>query len=402
MQNQQGIIPQIAQHFEQFKKIRHTIHQHPELAYQENKTSQLVASYLTQWGYKVLTGIGKTGLVASLTVGTSPKSIAIRADMDALPIKETTHLPYQSTREGIMHACGHDGHTTTLLATAQYLAQTKQFSGTVYLIFQPAEEGGAGAKAILDDGLLEKAPCDMIFSMHNYPSPDIKIGQMCINTGAIMASADSILVRLIGKGCHAASPHFGHDPIVASSFIIQALQTLVSRNTDPQEAVVLSVTSIHAGNSYNVIPNELELKMTLRTLSESQRTQAKQRITDIIQQQAHCFGLIAEIIYPDQGYPCLVNALQPTTLLQTIAQQKLGSDKVISNYPPIMASDDFAFMSQVVPSCYINVGNGDSAPLHNSAYDFNDYLILSMGSLWAHLVETYLTDNLLTNTLLSE
>lgn len=393
MQNQQGIIPAIAKNFEQLKDIRHTIHQHPELAYQENKTSQLIASYLTLWGYKVLTGIGKTGLVASLTVGNSQKSIAIRADMDALPIKEATHLPYQSCCEGIMHACGHDGHSTTLLAAAQYLAKTKQFSGTIYLIFQPAEEGGAGAKAMIDDGLFNKAPCDMLFSMHNYPSPDISIGQMCISTGTIMASADSILVRLTGKGCHAASPHVGHDPIVTSSFIIQALQTLVSRNTNPQEAVVLSVTSIHAGNSYNVIPSELELKMTLRTLSESQRAQAKQRINDIIQQQAHCFGLTAEIIYPDQGYPCLINALHPSTLAQTIAQQRMGNDQVLTNYPPIMASDDFAFMSQWVPSCYINVGNGNSAPLHNPSYDFNDQLILSMGSLWVHLIEAYLMDS---------
>ena len=390
MLSEKGIIPQIAAMFEEMKAIRHDIHRHPELGYQEHRTSQIVATLLKQWGYTVSTHIGKTGVVGSLTVGSGTKTIGIRAEMDALPIAEQSGLVYASEEAEVMHACGHDGHTVSLLAAAKYLAQTRNFSGTVHLIFQPSEEAGAGALAMIEDGLFELAPCDLLYAMHNYPSSDLDAGQMCLRAGAIMGSADSILVTLSGKGCHAASPHFGLDPIVAAASMIQGLQTIVSRNTNPLAGAVISVTSIHAGNSYNVIPNELTLKLSARSMDESARQLIRQRITEMITQQAASFGLNAEIAFQGEGYPSLSNDIVATDLARKVALQYFGVDKVITDYPSILASDDFAFMAERVPSCYINVGNGKGAALHHPAYDFNDELIVLMGSLWGRIVERFL------------
>ncbi|WP_337262635.1 MULTISPECIES: M20 aminoacylase family protein [unclassified Serratia (in: enterobacteria)] len=390
MKTATGIIPEIRESFDEMQKIRHDIHQHPELGYQEHRTSELIAQYLTHWGYKVIRGIGGTGVVGILKAGNGTKSIGLRADMDALPIEETTGLPYASRISGAMHACGHDGHTTTLLAAAKYLAQKKNFSGTVNLIFQPAEEGNAGAKAMIDDGLFTIAPCDMIFAIHNYPAPSLKFGAMCINSGAIMASADSLVIKIIGKGGHAASPQFTCDPIVISASVIHALQSIVSRNVGPSDCAVVSITSIQAGNSFNIIPNELEMKLTVRTLNEEQRAFILAKINEIVQAQVKSFGATASITAHSIGYPVLVNANKPTQLAIEVATEYFGEENVITDSPPLLASDDFAFMSQQVPGCYINIGAGEGIGLHNPQYDFNDELIVVAGSLWAHLTESLL------------
>ncbi|MCY1518326.1 Hippurate hydrolase [compost metagenome] len=384
-----GIVPGLLDSFDEMKRIRHDIHQHPELGYQERRTSAIVAGYLERWGYRVRREVGGTGVVGTLQAGEGGRAIGLRADMDALPISEASGQSYSSVNDGIMHACGHDGHTVTLLAAAKHLAATRDFSGTLNLIFQPAEEGGAGALAMLNDGLFDAAPCDSVYALHNYPTPTLKFGQMAIVPGAIMASVDSMIVEVSGKGGHAASPHFTCDPVVVSASIIQALQTIVSRNVNPHDCAVVSVTSIHAGSAFNVIPGELEMKLSVRTYDEAQRSLILARIRDIVQAQAACFGASARIQEAGARYPVLVNAEEPTRDAREVAQRHFGEDCAV-DHPPILAADDFAFMAQRVPGCYINIGAGEGAALHNAGYDFNDDLILVGGSFWVHLVQTLL------------
>jgi hippurate hydrolase len=386
----QHCIPGLLDSFEEMKRIRQDLHQHPELGYQEERTSQIVANCLENWGYQVTRNLGGTGVVGTLKVGHGDKSIGLRADMDALPITEAGGCPYASSHAGIMHACGHDGHTATLLAAARHLAQTRDFSGTLNLIFQPSEESDAGARAMLNDGLLEIAPCDMLYAWHNYPSPTLKFGQMSIGIGAVMASVDSLLIRIKGKGGHAASPHFTCDPIVAAGAIIQALQTIISRNANPFDCAAVSITSIHAGTNFNVIPGELEMKLSVRTFDQPQRTLIMQRIHDIVQAQATCFGVSAKITEAAVSYPAQVNAEAPTMLARRVAAQRFGAHNVIADHPPILAADDFAFMAQRVPACYINIGAGEGAALHNRHYDFNDALIPLAGSLLVYLTQAQL------------
>lgn len=387
MLNRKGILPELVAIFEEMKMIRQDIHAHPELGYKEYRTSNIIATCLTQWGYTVTQGVANTGVVGILKVGNGTKSIGIRAEMDALPIEEKTGLDYASNHQGKMHACGHDGHVVTLLAAAKYLALTKRFSGTINLIFQPSEEKDAGAMAMIEDGLFDIAPCDLLYCMHNYPHPDLALGQMCLHHGEIMASADSLIIKIIGQGCHAASPHFGHDPIIACAAIIQALQSIVSRNTDPLKSTVLSITSIQAGNSFNIIPEEVELKLTIRTLDEEQRSLIKRRIKEIVEYQGKSFNVQTELSYQGLGYPVLINDIKATDIAKKTASRHFDENHLKTKYEPILASDDFAFMSQKIPSCYINVGNGNSVPLHNPQYNFNDDLIPIMASFWGHLVE---------------
>lgn len=367
--------------------LRHDIHAHPELGYAEHRTSDLVASLLQSWGYEVIRGVGKTGVIGKLKIGTSAKSIGIRADMDALPIEEQTNLAYSSKTEGVMHACGHDGHTTTLLTAARYLAETKNFDGTAVVIFQPAEEGYAGAKAMLDDGLFTKAPCDMVFGLHNWPG--IELGKMQFRSGPMMAACDNVIITIKGHGGHGAEPHNTVDPIVTAASMIMALQTVVSRNVSPLEPAIVTIGAIHGGIANNVIPEEVRLEMTVRTFSQNVHDLVEKRIRAIASEQAKAFGAEVEISY-DRDYPVLINDKAATEFAQKIAVDMFGDAMVEVNAPPVTPSEDFAYMLEACPGSYLFIGNGESSGLHTPSYNFNDALLSQGGTYWAALVEAYL------------
>ncbi len=377
----------IAGYIDEFVALRRDFHQYPELAFQERRTSKIIASKLSSWGYEVATGIATTGIVATLTRGEGQKRIGIRADMDALPIEEATGLSYESNNPGVMHACGHDGHTTILLAAARYLAEQGQFSGTVRLIFQPAEEIGAGARKMISEGLFDRFPVDAVFGLHNWPG--VTEGQFGFVTGPAMASVDQAVIRIIGKGGHGAEPHRAVDPVLATASFITALQSVVSRNVDPQEMAVVTVGSIHAGTASNVIPDSVELKLTMRSFSDSVRQQLQQRIPALARAQAESFGASADVDYR-LGFPALINHADETGFARQVALDALGSNVVETGFRPRTASEDFAFMLQAQPGSYLFVGNGDSAPLHNPRYDFNDAIIAPAARYWVRLAETFL------------
>ncbi|MHC5306180.1 M20 aminoacylase family protein [Bartonella sp. LJL80] len=381
----------IRQHIEktlpEMVAIRRAFHENPELSYDEHQTGDKVAELLAGWGFEVTRGLGKTGLVGTLKVGNSQKSIGIRADMDALPIYEQTNLPYASKNEGVMHACGHDGHTTILLTAARYLAETRNFDGTVHLIFQPAEEGHAGAKAMIDDGLFDKFPCDKIYGLHNWPG--FPAGSLRFAKGPMMASVDTAFVTIHGKGGHGARPETTVDPIVAASSIVMALQTIVSRNVPPLEAAIVTVGMFQGGAVSNVIPDEVKMELTIRAFSPQIRQQLESRICKIIHAQAESYGAKASIHY-EHGYPVTVNDADATDYACTIAEKLVGRDNVVDNAEPLTPSEDFSFMLEKVPGAYIIMGNGDSAGLHNPHYNFNDDIIPVGASLWGALVESYL------------
>ncbi|MHC5306179.1 M20 aminoacylase family protein [Bartonella sp. LJL80] len=367
--------------------IRHDLHAHPELAYEEHRTAKIIADLLTKWGYEVTTGLGKTGVVGRLKVGNGDKSIGLRADFDALPIAEMTNLDYSSKNEGKMHACGHDGHTTMLLTAARYLAETKNFNGTLNLIFQPAEEGFAGAKAMMDDGLFEKFPCDAVFGIHNWP--DAATGTVAVRTGAFMPSSDTVKIRINGKGGHGAVPEKAIDPIAAGAAIITALQTIVSRNVPPLETAVVTVGSFQAGFAANVIPDSAEMLLTVRCFSADVRDLLQSRIEKLVKAQAESFGATAEIDY-QRMYPPLVNHAAETDFAVAVAEKAFGADQVDANMVKASGSEDFAFMLEARPGSYLMIGNGESAPLHNPHYNFNDELIPLGGCYWSSLAETFL------------
>ncbi|ENA34410.1 MULTISPECIES: M20 aminoacylase family protein [Pseudomonas] len=367
--------------------LRRDIHQHPELGYEERRTSDLVAASLSAWGYEVHRGLGGTGVVGTLRVGSGSKRLGIRADMDALPIVEATGLPYASANAGRMHACGHDGHTTTLLTAARYLAETRAFDGTLHLIFQPAEEGLGGALRMIEDGLFDLFPCDAVFGFHNMPG--VPAGHFCFVEGPAMASADTADLRIVGQGGHGAVPHKAVDPVVASASTIMALQSIVSRNIDPLETAVISIGSIHGGHANNVIPDAVDMKLTIRAFSNSVRDQLEQRIRAVTQAQAESFGATAQLDYR-RGYPVLVNHTQETAFARSVAEECFGSQSIVPNFAPISASEDFAYMLERCPGCYLFIGNGNSASLHNPAYDFNDALLPIGARYWAKLAERYL------------
>ncbi len=375
---------------EDFVALRRYLHTRPELAYAEHETSALVADYLRDWGYDVETGIGGTGVVGTLRVGPGERIVGIRADMDALPIDEVTGLDYASLNPGKMHACGHDGHTTILLAAARKLSTTRNFSGTVRLIFQPAEEIGGGARTMIRDGLFERFPVDAVFGLHNWPG--IAAGQFAFLEGPAMASVDMAIIRIQGKGGHGAKPHLAIDPVVVASSLVLALQTIVSRNIDPLQAAVVTVGSIHGGTLPNVIPDSVELQLTVRAFDEAVRQSIRQRITALVESHVASFGATADLHYPT-GYPVLVNDAAQTHFARGVAERHFGTARLDPGLRPITASEDFAFMLEERPGAYLFLGNGDSADLHSPRYDFNDTIIPDAAQYWVHLVEDFLSGN---------
>ena len=380
-----------------FIQLRHDIHEHPELAFNETRTSDKVAQLLQEWGYQVERGIGGTGLVAQLKLGNSPKSIGIRADMDALPIHEESGVGYSSTHEGKMHACGHDGHTTILLAAAKALATRKTFNGTVNLIFQPAEEFGrpnSGAARMIADGLFDKFPCDAVFGMHNMPG--YPQGQLHFYDGWMMASSDVVTITVKGIGGHGAKPHNTKDPIVAASSIVMALQTIVARNVSPLDSAVVTVGMFHAGVANNVIPEQAELKLTVRCFKPEIRQLLKERIVAVAKAQAESFNVVAEIDY-QFGYAPVFNTSKETQFARQVARLVVDEGEIVDQTEPLAGSEDFAFMLEKCPGCYLFIGNGlkesDAASgydLHNPHYDFNDKNIAIGATYWVTLAEQFL------------
>ncbi len=367
--------------------IRRDFHRHPELMYEVQRTAGIVADKLKEWGAdEVVTGIGKTGVVGIIKgkKADSGRVIGLRADMDALPIHEQTNLEHRSTVPGKMHACGHDGHTAMLLGAAKYLTQTRDFDGTAVLIFQPAEEGGAGAKAMIDDGLITRFGIQEVYGMHN--KPGVPVGRFEIAKGPAMAAADRIHIKIEGKGGHAAAPHNVNDPIVASCALVSALQTVASRNTNPLESIVVSVTALNAGEAFNVIPQNAEIKGSVRTLTPETRDLAEKRITEIVEGVMKAFGMKYELEY-HRGYPVTFNHAGQTDFVTSVAKEIFGSDAITTDIPPTMGSEDFSYMLEERPGAFINIGNGDSAGLHHPAYEFNDEAIPVGVNYWASLIE---------------
>jgi len=389
-----NIFQSIQRYQDDLAQIRQDIHAHPELGFQEERTSQRVAEYLEKLGYTVTRGIGKTGLVGTLAgrSNTSGRSIGLRADMDALPIQEAGKLPYASRHEGVMHACGHDGHTTVLMGAARYLAETRNFDGTLHLIFQPAEEGLGGALAMLDDGLFERFPCDAIFGMHN--SPDLTPGVIGVRPGAAMSAADRFDIHVKGKGGHGAHAYQTLDPIVAAAQLIVALQSIVSRNVPALESAVVTVAAVQAGHIKlkNVIPDDARLCGTVRTFSEAVQTQIITRMTEICRGIATTFNLDVELDY-QKGFPALINTPEYATLVAEVATDLFGADNVRTNFYPSMGSEDFAVMLKRRPGAYFRLGQGgaeDGRTLHNATYNFNDAVIPYGSAVFCGIVEKFL------------
>jgi amidohydrolase len=365
---------------------RQAFHAKPELGYSEHQTSQRVAQLLESFGIDVHRGLGGTGVVGTLKNGAGP-SIGIRADMDALPIQELGEPAHKSTHGGCMHACGHDGHTAILLATARHLSATRNFSGTVHFIFQPAEENLAGAKKMIEDGLFEKFPMSAIYGLHNWPG--IPAGRVVINPGPMMASLDTFEVKLTGKGCHAAMPEKGADPIVAAAELVLGLQTIVARRLSPLDAAVVSITQFNAGEAINVIPESAVLKGTVRCLQTPVREKVQRLIGEFVAQLPAAFGVKGELIY-HVGYPVTENDPEAAASVRHAAASALGEDNVQWGCNPSMASEDFSFMLQACPGAYVWLGvDGEkpSAALHNPYYDFNDQVIEPGVKVWSRLVE---------------
>jgi amidohydrolase len=382
-----GIIERIAAFHDDLTNWRRDIHAHPELGFEEQRTSDLVAQKLTEFGYEVHRGIGRTGVVGRLRAGTSARSIGVRADMDALPIQEATNLTYRSRHEGCMHACGHDGHTTMLLGAARYLAETRNFDGTVHLIFQPAEEGLGGGQAMVEDGLFDRFPCDAIFGMHNRPG--LAIGKFQIRTGPMMAGGAYFDIAVSGRGAHGARPESGIDPVIVASHITTALQTVVSRNVRPLDTAVLSVTQIHAGDAYNVIPEQAFIRGTARAFAPATLALIEQNMRRIAGGVAGGFGASAEVDFRSL-FPPLVNDATEAEFIAEVAAELVGSENVNRNGNLVMASEDFSFMLNCRPGAYIQIGNGDmpgGCEVHNPGYDFNDAALPFGASLFARLAE---------------
>ena len=385
-------LDEIRAHEEEMVAIRRQIHSNPEMAYEEFATADLVAERLQRWGYEVHRGLGKTGVVGTLKAGTGTRRIGLRADMDALPITETSGKPWASKVLGTMHACGHDGHTAMLLAAARHFAATRHFDGILHLVFQPAEEGLAGARAMLDDGFLELFPCEAMFGMHN--APGIPEGKFQAVPGFAMASGDTAIIKVRGSGGHGAMPHRAVDTIVAAASIVMSLQTIVSRNLNPLHTGIISVGAFHSGDAPNVIPGEAELRLTVRAFRPDVRDLLEQRITEIAQAQATVYGASAEVEYI-RRYPVLNNHARETEFCRQVIRDWLGEDGIETNSEPITASEDFAFFLERVPGCYVNIGNGvgsvGGCMVHNAGYDFNDRVLSTGASYWVKLAEAYLS-----------
>ena len=365
---------------------RHDIHAHPETAFEEQRTSALVAKKLESFGLSVHRGLGRTGVVGTLTAGSGKRAVGLRADMDALHIHEKNSFGHRSQHEGKMHACGHDGHTTMLLGAAKYLAETRNFDGTVRFIFQPAEENEGGGREMVEQGLFDKFPCDSVYGMHNWPG--MPVGQFGLRSGPMMASFDIFEIELTGRGSHAALPHTGIDPVVAASALVQTLQSITSRNVDPIESAVVSVTQIHAGDTWNVIPDAAVLRGTTRAFRPEVQDLIERRLREICSGIAATYGITAKVRY-ERRYPPTVNAARETEICAAVLERMVGAENVV-RVPPVMGSEDFAFMLQAKAGCYVFVGNGPGAGgcmLHNPHYDFNDEILPLGASYWANLAE---------------
>ena len=379
----------------EIQQIRRDLHAHPELCYEEQRTSDVVADKLTQWGIPVIRGLGVTGVVGIIKNGTSELSIGLRADMDALPMQEINTFDHASRHPGKMHACGHDGHTAMLLGAAKHLAEHRNFDGTVYLVFQPAEEGGAGAKRMIEDGLFEQCPMDAIYGMHNWPG--IPAGHMSVVEGPMMASSNEFYLTIKGKGAHAAQPHKGIDPVMVAVQIAQSWQTIISRQKSPLDTAVLSITQIHAGSATNVIPDDAKMVGTVRTFTWPVLDLIEQRMEEIARHTAAAFGAEAEFRFR-RNYPPLVNHPAETRFAVEVMKEVLGPERVDDQVEPTMGAEDFAYFLQAKPGCYMFIGNGEGdhrdgghglgpCVLHNGSYDFNDNLLPIGSSFWVRMVE---------------
>lgn len=389
------LVEPILAYLPELQEIRRDLHAHPELCYEEQRTADVVAAKLTEWGIPIVRGLGVTGVVGIVKNGTSNRAIGLRADMDALPMQEINGFAHASRHPGKMHACGHDGHTAMLLGAAQHLAQHRNFDGTVYLIFQPAEEGGGGARRMMIDGLFEQFPMDAVYGMHNWPG--IPEGHFGVVAGPMMASSNEFRVSVRGKGAHAAQPHRGIDPVMVAVQIAQAWQTIVSREKNPLESAVLSITQIHAGSATNVIPDEAELVGTVRTFSYEVLDLIQRRMEEIATGVAAAFNASVDFNFK-RNYPPLINHPEQTAFAVEAMRAVVGADRVDTQVEPTMGAEDFAFMLQEKPGCYVFLGNGDGAhragghglgpcQLHNTSYDFNDNLLPIGASYWVRLVE---------------
>lgn len=394
---QADLLAEIVSGIEGIRALRRDIHAHPELCFEEVRTAERVAQQLAEWGITVHRGLGKTGVVGIINAGQSRRAIGLRADMDALPMQEQNRFSHASAYPGKMHACGHDGHIAMLLAAAEYLAKHRQFDGTVYLIFQPAEEGGGGADAMIKDGLFELFPMQAVYGMHNWPGLDV--GKFAVSPGPVMAAFDTFRIVIRGKGCHAALPHLGLDPVPVAAQMILAFQTILTRSADPLDAGVLSVTTVHVGEAKNVIADNCELTGTLRTFSADLMRLIQQRMRQIAQHTCLAHGMDCDIEFT-QGYPATVNHNQPVALSRQVMAAIVGEANVLEQ-APVMGAEDFAFMLQKLPGSYCFIGNGAEehrnsghgagpCTLHNGSYDFNDDILALGASYWVKLVEASL------------
>ena len=379
------IINRIADYFDEMQAWRHHMHSHPELAFDCFETAKFVKSKLEQFGVdKIYSEIAKTGIVAIINGKSTGKTIGLRADMDALPLEETTSKDYKSIKTGLMHACGHDGHTTMLLGAAKYLCETRNFSGSVALIFQPAEEGGGGAKVMCKEGIMDRFQIDEVYGIHNDPGSPLGFFQTCI--GSNMAAADDFTIKILGRGGHAAEPEETIDPLVIGVQLVQAIQTISSRNLSALENVVISVTQFHAGTTHNIIPNEAYINGTVRTLSKEAQRLVVKRLQELCKGHGHGFGGKIKLGY-NYGYPATVNHQRETNFAAEAAKEIVGVQNVDINAKPIMASEDFSYMLEERPGCYFHVGQGVGVPVHNPEYDFNDDLSPIGASFFAKLIE---------------
>lgn len=396
-----NLIDPIIQFQCELQQIRRDLHAHPELCFEEQRTADIIEKKLKEWEIPVLRGMGVTGVVGIIKNGTSNRAIGLRADMDALPLKEINTFSHASRYDGKMHACGHDGHVTMLLGAAYHLSRQRDFDGTVYLIFQPAEEGGGGAKRMMDDGLFENCPMEAVFGMHNWPG--VAVGTFGVTPGPLMASSNEFEVIVRGKGAHAAQPHKGIDPIMVAIQIAQSWQTIITRNKNPIDSGVLSITQIHAGSATNVIPDEAVLIGTVRTFNTGVLDLIEQRMRTIAEHTASAFEAEVDFRFK-RNYPPLINHAKETAFAIEVMKSIVGEQNVIANIEPTMGAEDFAFMLQEKPGCYVFIGNGEGGHrdaghglgpcnLHNPSYDFNDDLLPIGATYWVRLVESYLRKN---------
>ena len=377
--------------------MRRDIHAHPELCFQEERTADVIAKALTDWGIPIHRGLGKTGVVGIVKNGSSARAVGLRADIDALPMTEHNHFAHASTYAGKMHACGHDGHTAMLLAAARHLAKHRNFDGTVYLVFQPAEEGGGGAREMMRDGLFEKFPMEAIFGIHNWPG--MQVGQFALKSGPVMAGSNEFRVTIRGKGSHAALPHLGLDPVPVACQMVQAFQTIVTRNKRPIDTAVISVTMIHAGEATNVVPEDCEIQGTVRTFTTEVLDLVERRMKQIAESTCAAFEVGCDFEFK-RNYPPTVNHEAETEFARALLGEVVGPENVL-DFEPTMGSEDFSYFLQAKPGCYFLIGNGDGSHrdgghglgpcmLHNPSYDFNDELIPLGATAWVRLAEKWL------------